>query len=144
MRSLCKLVTRLGLIALLSTMPLTAELVQGWQFTTPFPFYMGKTLMPSGTYTLTQPENGNLTIAFIKSMDGLHAAALGVTLTKSSQVSHQSEIVFEKYGNTLYFDRALVAGGTNGIAAVPTKAEKRAEEMASVTEERSPIAGGKS
>ena len=52
------------------------------------------------------------------------------------------QILFEKYGNTLYFDRLLLQGDTYGIVADPTKAEKKAEETASVVEERSITASG--
>jgi hypothetical protein len=56
MSSFGKLVTRLGLIALFSAMPLAAQMGNGMKFTAPFPFHVGKALMPSGTYLLTQPE----------------------------------------------------------------------------------------
>ncbi|MGA3223269.1 MAG: hypothetical protein ABSC65_05880 [Acidobacteriaceae bacterium] len=142
MSSLGKLVTRLGLIALFSAMPLAAQMGNGMKFTAPFPFHVGKTLMPSGTYLLTQPDDDNLAIAVVKSMDGLHTAAIVINPTESLEAPSQSKVIFEKYGDTLYFHRALIGGETYGIAAIPTKAERKAEEMASVTEERSLVAVG--
>ena len=98
--------------------------------------------MPSGSYLLTQPEEFNKSIAVIKSADGLYSTFLGVTPTQSLDPPRQSKILFEKYGNTLYFDRLLLQGDTYGIVADPTKAEKKAEETASVVEERSITASG--
>ena len=142
MRSLSKLVTRVGLIALFSVMPLAAQVLDSVKFTTSFPFYAGATLMPSGTYLLTQPQDLNLAFVVIKSMDGRHTATAGITPTESLNAPSQSKIIFEKYGDTLYFDRVLIQGDTYGIAADATKAEKRAEEVASVAEERSVAAAG--
>lgn len=141
MSGLGKLVTRAGLIALFSAMPLAAQVAYGVKFTTPFPFYVGNTRMPSGSYLLTQPEEFNKSIAVIKSADGLYSTFLGVTPTQSLDPPRQSKILFEKYGNTLYFDRLLLQGDTYGIVADP-KAEKKAEETASVVEERSITASG--
>jgi hypothetical protein len=142
MSSLSKLVTRAGLIALLSTMPLAAQVAYGVKFTTPFPFYVGNAQMPSGSYLLTQPDDFNKSIAVIQSTDGLHSAFIGVTLTQSPDPPRQSKITFERYGNTLYFDRVLLQGDTYGIAADSTKAERKAEETATVVEERSITASG--
>jgi hypothetical protein len=142
MSSLGRIVTRAGLIVLFSTMPLAAQVAYGVKFTTPFSFYVGNTQMPSGSYLLTQPDDFNKSIAVIKSVDGLHSTFLGVTPTQSLDPPRQSKIIFEKYGNTLYFNRVLLQGDTYGIVADPTKAEKNAEETASVVEEQSIAASG--
>ncbi len=141
MSSSGKLVTRAGLIALFSAMPLAAQVTYGVKFTTPFSFYVGSTQMPSGSYSLTQPDDFNKSIAVIKSADGLHSTFIGVTPTQSLDPPRQSKITFEKYGNTLYFNRVLLQGDAYGIVADPTKAEKKAQETAGV-EERSIAASG--
>jgi hypothetical protein len=142
MSSLGKLVTRVGLIAFFSAMPLAAQILYGVKFTAPFPFYVGNTQMPSGSYLITQPEDLGIAIAFVRSADGLHSAMIAITPTQSLQAPRQSKIVFEKYGDTLYFNRVLLAGDPYGIAAVPTKAEKKAEETASVAQEQSIVVAG--
>jgi hypothetical protein len=142
MSSLGKLVTRVGLTALFSAMPLAAQVAYGVKFTTPFPFYVGDIQMPSGSYLLTQPDDFNKSIAVVRSADGLHSTFIGVTPTQSLNPPRQSKIVFEKYGNTLYFNRVLLQGDTYGIVADSTKGEKKAEETASVVEERSIAASG--
>jgi hypothetical protein len=137
MSSSDKLVTRAGIIALFSAIPLAAQIANSVKFTAPFPFYVGDTRMPSGSYFLTQPEDLNNAIVVVKSADGRRSAFIGVTPTQSLEPPRQSKIIFEKYGDTLYFNRVLLDGDPYGIVADSTKAEKKAEQMASVAEERS-------
>ena len=81
MNNLAKLISKIGLISLLSVLPLAAQVGNGVKFTTPFPFYVGDTVMPSGSYTLTQPDDLNFQIAIIRGADGKHNAAFGVVVT---------------------------------------------------------------
>jgi hypothetical protein len=142
MNNLGKLVTKIGLISLFSVMPLAAQVAYGVKFTAPFPFYVGDTQMPSGSYSLTQPDDLFNKIAQVKSDDGLHSAYINISPTESLEPPRQSKVVFEKYGDTLYFDRVLLQGDTYGIAAQSTKAEKNAKETASVVEEQSVAVAG--
>jgi hypothetical protein len=123
-------------------MPLAAQVAYGVKFTAPFPFYVGKTQMPSGSYSLTQPDDLFNKIAQVKSENGLHSAYINVISTESLEPPRQSKVVFEKYGNTLYFDRVIFQGDPDGIAAESTKAEKKAKATASVVEERSVAVAG--
>src|ERR1700679_3002069 len=142
MSSLGKLVTRVGIIALFSAIPLAAQITNSVKFTTPFTFYVGDTRMPGGSYVLIQPEELNNAIVLVKSADGRRSASIDVTPTQSLEPPRQSRIIFEKYGDTLYFNRVLLDGDTYGIVADSTKAEKKAEQMASVVEERSITVAG--
>jgi hypothetical protein len=123
-------------------MPLAAQVAYAVKFTAPFPFYVGDTQMPSGSYSLTQPDDLFNKIAQVKSDDGLHSAYINISPTESLEPPRQSKVVFEKYGDTLYFDRVLLQGDTYGIAAQSTKAEKKAKETASVVEEQSVAVAG--
>jgi len=142
MTNLGKLFTTVGAIALFSAIPLRAQVIYGVTFTAPFAFYVGNTQMPNGTYTLTQPEGLNNAIAIVTSANGRLSASIGVRPTLSLQPPRQSKIIFEKYGDSFYFDRVLLSGDPHGIASEATKAEKRAEETARVAEERSVGAAG--
>jgi hypothetical protein len=142
MSSLGKLIIRVGFIAIFSSMPLAAQVLYSVKFTTPFPFYVGDTKMPSGSYLLSEPEDLNKAIAVVQSEDGLHAAFIGVEPTQSLNPPRQSKVTFEKYGDTLYLNRVLLEGDTYGIEAESTKAEKKAKETASVVEERSITVAG--
>jgi hypothetical protein len=67
---------------------------------------------------------------------------MGIIPAESLQAPAKSEVIFEKFGANLYFDRVLIQGDTRGVLAQATKTEKRAEEAASVAEEHSVIAYG--
>lgn len=123
-------------------MPLAAQVLYGVRFTTPFPFYVGDTEMPSGSYSLTQPEDLNKAVAVVKSADGSHTAFIDVDPTQSLDPARRSKVTFKKYGDTLYFNRVILEGDTSGIVAQSTNTEKKAKETASAVEERSITAAG--
>jgi hypothetical protein len=146
--TLGKVVASIGLLSLFSVMPLKAQVLgNGVKFTTTFPFYVGKAEMPAGTYMITQLGiSGSDIVGFRKvavgSHDPLHSAMILVMPTESSNPPRQSLVFFEKYGDTLHFDRVSLEGFTSGVEAIPTKTEKQAEKYASVVEERSIAAYG--
>jgi hypothetical protein len=127
---------------MLSAMPLAAQVSTNLDFTAPFPFYVGNVRMPSGSYVVKQAFDDTPNLLVIKSADGRHTASVGTISTESARVPRQSDIVFEQYGAHLYFDRVVVAGQRNGSLAETSKAEKKAEESASVAEEHSVAAYG--
>jgi hypothetical protein len=143
MNNLPKIISKIGLISLLSVLPLAAQVGNGVKFTTPFPFMVGDTKMPSGSYFLTQPDDLNFQIAIIRSEDGKHNAAFGVNPTEDPQTPNQSKVVFQKYGDNLYLNRVIVQGYETGMVALKTKAEKKAALMATAVEERSVVAYGR-
>jgi hypothetical protein len=141
MSNLAKLFLGSSLLALFSIMPLTAQIDNTVVFNTPFPFYVNQTRMPAGSYALTQASDLNLNLYRIESKNGLHSALFAVLPADTSLPENQTRVIFKRYGNTLYFSRALAGESTNsGLKIVPTNAMKRAEETASVVGERSIIA----
>ena len=73
MKNVSKLVVRMGLLSLLSVMPLAAQIDNGVNFTTSFPFYAGNAKMPAGSYKITQSDM-DASILQIQSNDGVHSA----------------------------------------------------------------------
>jgi hypothetical protein len=142
MSNLGKLVTRIGLLSLFSVMPLAAQMDTTLKFTAPFPFYVGNTRMPSGSYIITQPTDSDLGVVFFSSIDRSKHAAIVVIPTQSTEAPKQSKVIFEKYGDNLYFNRVLVDGSVTGVLAEPTKTEKKAEQHASVAEQYSVTVAG--
>jgi hypothetical protein len=143
MNNLGKLITKIGLISLLSVLPLAAQVGNGVKFTAPFPFYVGDSKLPSGTYFLTQPDDLYFQVAIIRSADSLHSASIIVNPTESPKTPAQSKVIFQKYGENLYFNRVIVQGYDTGMVALRTKGEKKAAQMASAVEERSVAAYGR-
>jgi hypothetical protein len=125
MNKVSKRVVRIGLLTLLSVMPLAAQIVNGVDFTTTFPFYAGNVKMPAGSYKITHSEVDE-NILQIQSSDGVHSALLDFVPTQSAQPHAHSDVTFHKYGDTDYINRIWVEGQEYGMKVEPTKAETKA------------------
>ena len=141
--SLGLLFASLGLLSLFSVMPLAAQIgsSNGLTFTTSFPFNVNKTQIPAGTYTLTQLQNIEGVLVF-RGQDGRYWASVFVIPTQSSsETKDNADVIFKKYGDTLYFSRALEADGSGGMSGdevIPSN--KKTQEFASLAEERTVVA----
>jgi hypothetical protein len=133
MKKVSKLVVRMGLLSLLSVMPLAAQIVNGVDFTTSFPFYAGNAEMPAGSYKITQSDMDE-SILQIQSTDGAHSALVEFIPTHSAQPHPHSDVTFHKYGDTEYLNRIWVEGQQYGMEVDPTKAEAKAAANANVVE----------
>jgi hypothetical protein len=133
MKNVSKLVVRMGLLSLLSVMPLAAQIDNGVDFTTSFPFYAGNAKMPAGSYKITQSDMDE-NILQIQSKDGAHSAVVEFIPTHSAQSHPQSDITFHKYGDTEYLNRIWVEGQKYGMKVDPTKAEMKAAANANAVE----------
>ena len=133
MKNVSRLVVRLGLLSLLSVMPLAAQIDNGVDFTTTFPFYAGNAKMPAGSYKITQSDI-DASILRIQSDNGLHSAFVDIIPTQSAQPHPHSDVTFHKYGDTEYLNRIWVQGQRYGMKVDPTKAEMKAAANANVVE----------
>jgi len=133
MKHISKLVVRMGLLSLLSVIPLTAQIVNGVDFTASFPFYAGNAKMPAGSYKITQSDMDE-SILQIQSKDGVHSALIEFIPTHSAQPHRHSDVTFHKYGDTEYLNRIWVQGQEYGMKVDPTKAETKAAAKANVVE----------
>jgi hypothetical protein len=133
MKNVSKLVVKMGLLSLLTVMPLTAQIDNGVRFTTSFPFYVGNAKMPAGSYKITQSDMDE-SILQIQSNDGVHSALIEFVPTHSAQPHPHSDITFHKYGDTEYLNRVWVQGQKYGMKVDPTKAEMKAAANATVVE----------
>src|ERR1700692_3356168 len=133
MKNLSKLVVRMGLLSLLSVMPLAAQIDNGVDFTTSFPFYAGNAKMPAGSYKISQTDIDS-SVLQIQSSDGAHSALVEFITTHGEQPHAQSDVTFHKYGDTDYLNRIWVNGQRYGMKVDPTKAETKAAANANVVE----------
>jgi len=122
MKNVSRLVVRLGLLSLLSVMPLAAQIDNGVDFTTTFPFYAGNAKMPAGSYKITQSDI-DASILRIQSDNGLHSAFVDIIPTQSAQPHPHSDVTFHKYGDTENLNRIWLEGQEYGMRVYPTKAE---------------------
>jgi hypothetical protein len=135
MKSLCKLVVTM--VTLLSAMPLSAQIGNGVDFTTSFPFFAGNTKLPAGSYKVIE-TNLDPTILLIESTNGVHSVYLDITPTETEQPHPQSNVTFHKYGGIDYLNQIWVQGERSGMQADPTKAEKKAAASASAEDHSVP------
>jgi predicted aspartyl protease len=133
MNSFGKLVVKMGLLSLLSVMPLAAQIDNGVDFTTSFPFYAGNAKMPAGSYKISQTDIDS-SVLQIQSSDGAHSALVEFIPTHAEQPHSQSDVTFHKYGDTDYLNRIWVNGQKYGMKVDPTKAETKAAANANALE----------
>ena len=135
MKKISKLIAGMGLLSLLSVMPLTAQIVNGVDFRTSFPFYAGNTRLPAGSYKITQSDiETDASILQIQSSDGTRSALVDIIPTQSAQPHPHTNVTFHKYGDTEYLDRVWVEGQEYGMKVDPTKAETKAATSTNVVE----------
>ena len=137
-----KIVVTMGMLSLLSIMPLAAQvahsLVNSVVFTAPFPFYAGNVKLPAGSYRITEPiENAN--IVLIRNIASTKGEFIYFTPTSSLDPQKENDVTFQKYGDTGYLQTLSVEGETNGIEFPPTKAEAKAETMAENTNQNTKV-----
>jgi hypothetical protein len=133
MNSFGRVVLKMGLLSLLSVMPLAAQIDNGVDFTTTFPFYVGNAKMPAGSYKVSQSDIDS-SVLQIQSANGAYSAFIEFTPTHAAQPHPQTDVTFHKYGDTEYLNRIWVNGQRYGMKVDPTKAETKAATTTSVVE----------
>lgn len=140
MTTLGKFVVRVGLLSILSVLPLAAQVDDGVHFKTPFPFYAGSAKLPAGSYTITQPDTYP-GILRIESTDGKASAFVRFIPTETLEPHGKSAVTFHQYGKAEYLDRAWLAGETEGIMIDPTRFKVTVAGNATVADP-SAVSGG--
>jgi hypothetical protein len=133
-----KLVVTMGMLSLLSVMPLAAQVDNGVVFTAPFPFYAGNVKWPAGSYIITEPD-ANDKIALIRNIARTKGEFINFIPMTSLNPPMETDVTFQKYGDTGYLQTLSVEGETDGIEFPRTKAEAKAETMAKNTNENTKV-----
>jgi len=131
-----KIVATMGMLSLLSVMPLAAQVAHSIAdsvvFTAPFPFYAGNVKLPAGSYRITEP-NENASIVLIRNIAGTKGEFINFIPTTSLDPQKENDVTFQKYGDTGYLQTLSIEGETDGLEFPRTKAEAKAEAMAENT-----------
>ena len=126
-----KRVVMMGMLSLLSVIPLSAQVANSAfyrvVFTAPFPFYAGTVKLPTGTYVITQPNQNTWTV-LIRNIADTKGEFLLYTPTSSVDLQRKSDVTFHKYGDTGYLETLSIEGDPDGIAFPRTKVEAKAAE----------------
>ena len=137
-----KIVVTMGMLSLLSIMPLAAQvahsLVNSVVFTAPFPFYAGNVKLPAGSYKITEPDS-NAKIVLIRNIAGTKGEFINFIPTSSWDPQKESDVTFQKYGDTGYLQALSIEGETDGLEFPRTKAEAKAQTMAENTNENTKV-----
>jgi hypothetical protein len=140
MNNVGKLFIKMGLLSLLSVMPLAAQMDNGVEFTASFPFHAGDAKLPAGNYRASQPDL-NVPILQIQSIDGRHSAFVDFMPTQSLQPDRQTAVTFEKYGDTDYLDQVRIEGEDYGIEIIPSQVETEAAADANAAQHSTTTSG---
>ena len=131
-----KIAMTVGALSVLSVMPLAAQVAYSGAskivFTAPFPFYAGNVKLPAGSYTITEPNENTWTV-LIRNIAGTKGEFINFTPTSSVDPQKETEVTFQKNGDTGYLQTLSVEGEPIGIDFPRTKAEAKAETMAENT-----------
>jgi hypothetical protein len=133
-----KIFATMGMLSLLSVMPLAAQVDNSVVFTAPFPFYAGNVKWPAGSYIITE-RNASAEIVQIRNIARTKGEFINFIPTSSLDPQKETAVTFHKYGDTGYLQTLSVEGETDGIEFPRTKAEARAETMAENTHENTKV-----
>jgi hypothetical protein len=133
MKNLLKIAVAAVALTLGSALPVLAQIDNGMDFTTSFPFYAGKTEMPAGSYKITQTDI-DANELLIQSGDGKHSAFVDFIPMHAEEPHAHSDVTFHKYGDVEYLNRIWVVGQRYGMKVDPTKAELNAASNVAVVE----------
>ena len=130
MNNVKNVLVKMGLLSLLSVMPLAAQMMDnGVNFTAPSPFYAGDVKLPAGNYRVVQP-NPDADVLQIENRGSLGSVFVDFEPTESAQPHRNSAVTFEKFGDTDYLDRVWIEGQEYGIKVDPGRVEAAAKANA--------------
>jgi len=134
MKTIYKVAMMAIALAIGASLPAIAQIQNGMNFTTDFPFYAQNVKLPAGSYRITQQDIDDNKLLLIESIDGKYSAFIDVIPTQAAEPHAQTDVTFHKYGDVDYLNRIWIEGQTYGMKVEPTKAEKKAAVAASAAE----------
>src|ERR1700740_2481830 len=94
-----KIVMTMGMLSLLSVIPLAAQVansvVTRVVFTAPFPFYADTVKLPAGSYIITEP-NENANVVLIRNSSGTKGEFINLIPTSPLHPQREKNLIFKK------------------------------------------------
>jgi hypothetical protein len=103
MKALLKMVSASGLLCLLLVVSGVAQITDGMDFSTDFPFWVGTTKLPAGSYTITQPTQMQGTMR-VSDASGKPTAMVEFTPMQVETPHASSDVIFHRYGTGEYLN----------------------------------------
>jgi hypothetical protein len=129
MKNILKMFGASGLLCLLFVAPAKAQIVNGLDFTTAFPFWVGGVKLPAGSYSIS-PSEQTESILKISDASGAHSAMVQFNPTQADNAHASSDVTFHRYGKAEYLNMAWVGGQKYGMQVDPSKEEQKAAATA--------------
>jgi hypothetical protein len=129
-----------GILVLAGVQNASAQIVDTVEFTTSFPFTVGNSVVPAGSYTI-RPDDDNPSILHLS---GANASVLfQAEGTETNDTPSKTEVVFKRYGNGYILKDIWIEGSNEGVETTPAEAERHvAKNQGSESEHR--VSGKKS
>ena len=105
----------------------------------PYSFVVNNTTLPAGTYVLSvaDPYASDLTVLEIRSANGKTAVLFETQPVTDPRSAPQTELVFDKIGDTYFLSRVFLKGDEGGDQLLKSKTQRRLEESGSIAESHS-------
>jgi hypothetical protein len=110
-----------GILVLAGVQNASAQITNSVEFTTSFPFTVGNTTVPAGSYTI-RPDDDDPNILVL---NGARADVLFQTENKVKQnIPSNTEVTFNRYGDGYVLKNIQVEGSEIGYVTVPVEGER--------------------
>jgi hypothetical protein len=136
MKAVKKLIVLMGLLSVLCAIPAMAQISTRVTFDAPSAFYAGDVMLPAGSYTVSVPNEGD-NVLLIEDANASHSVFVEFAVTSSETPHTQSDVTFNKYGDTEFLSQVWVEGQDSGMQVLPSTAEQDAAKAA-VADKQSP------
>jgi hypothetical protein len=103
----------------------------------PYDFVVIDQTLPAGKYTIRVSDDTNLNLLVVRSTDGRTAAFFQTQDVQANQTPRQTEVVFDKIGDSYFLSQLWLAGSNQGVELEKSKAEKKLEDGGMTAERHS-------
>src|SRR4051794_18361262 len=123
-----------GILILAGVHNASAQIENAVDFTTPFPFTVGSTRVPAGSYTI-RPDDDNPQML---ELSGEHVSVFfEANGAQARQAPSKTEVVFKRYGDGYLLKDIWVEGSDRGYETAAAEGERHmAKHDSSPTEQR--------
>lgn len=105
----------------------------------PYSFVVNNTTLPAGTYVIMvlDPYASDLSVLEIRSANSKTAVLFETDPVNVPGLAPQTELVFDKIGDTYFLSRVFLKGNERGNQLLKSKRQRDLEENGSIKESRS-------
>ena len=141
MKIVTKLFLSLCLVSLGATLTANAQIRSDATIRAniPYSFVVNNTTLPAGTYVITvqDPYASDLSVLEIRSANSKTAVLFETDPVTAPGLALQTELVFDKIGDTYFLSRVFLKGNEGGSQLLKSKRQRGLEENGSIAESHS-------